>query len=282
VGGKGFDASVVLQALGVANLAVGFVAGQIGKQLAQLLQEYGIPTDLVWVEGETRIAHVLVETSLQRHSHIVTSGYQVTPQAEGNLLRKAEEHLPEANWVIAAGSLPIGMDTGFYASLVTKAHHQKVPALIDCSGEPMRQCLRARPDIIKMNRAEFTSTFQTQADPEKQLLQAVREIQETSKLPAIVVTSGEEGILAATGEGTFIACSPAQPVVNAAGAGDAASAALAWRLAEGDPWPEALRWSAAVGAAVVLTPGTADCRMEDVHRILLQTTVRLVGNGDTV
>ena len=48
VGGKGFDTSVVLQALGVDNLAIGLSAGETGQRLARLLECYGIRHDPVW------------------------------------------------------------------------------------------------------------------------------------------------------------------------------------------------------------------------------------------
>jgi fructose-1-phosphate kinase PfkB-like protein len=77
-----------------------------------------------------------------------------------------------------------------------------------------------------------------------------------------------------TEEGSFLATSPPLEEVNAAGAGDGVSAALVWRLSLRDRWPEALRWAAATGAAVVLTEGTAECRPEDVQRIYANTAVR--------
>jgi hypothetical protein len=36
-----------------------------------------------------------------------------------------------------------------------------------------------------------------------------------------------------------------------------------------------MRWAAATSAAVVLTPGTADCHMSDIERILPEVTVKL-------
>ncbi len=59
-------------------------------------------------------------------------------------------------------------------------------------------------------------------------------------------------------------------VVNAAGAGDAVLAGLAAALDRGQPVEEGLRLGFAAAAAVVLTPGTADCRRADVERFLPQ------------
>jgi 6-phosphofructokinase 2 len=60
------------------------------------------------------------------------------------------------------------------------------------------------------------------------------------------------------------------PVVNSAGAGDGMAAALAIGLSEGWPWAESLRLAVATAAAVVMTPGTAECHKADVDRLLPQ------------
>ena len=92
-------------------------------------------------------------------------------------------------------------------------------------------------------------------------------------LPALVITCAADGILAVLPEGSLWARTLPQDEINAAGAGDAVSAALVWRLSQGDGWDSALRWAAAASAAVVLTEATADCRWEDIQRIFASTTV---------
>jgi 6-phosphofructokinase 2 len=99
------------------------------------------------------------------------------------------------------------------------------------------------------------------------------EVRREYRLPALVVTCGKQGILALTPEGDFLAAASEQAVVNAAGAGDAVSAGLAWRLSLGDGWEETLRWAAAAGAATVLTAGTADCELAQVERIYPQVKI---------
>lgn len=275
VGGKGFDTSVVLQALGVPNLAMGFLAGMTGMQLERLLDNYGIRHDLVRVEGDTRIAHVIVETDHNRHSHIITHGYAITPQDRETFLKRFRQHVHSVGWVVAAGSLPNGMPEDFYAEVTEIAHRAGAKVLIDCPGEPALKAIPARPEILKMNRSEFTSTFGSPAEDLTGLEEQARNILREWGLPALVITAGEAGVLAVTAESSFLAASPRQQAVNAAGAGDAVSASLAWRLGQGDDWPGALRWAAATSAAVVLTEGTADCSIEDIRRIYPQASVRI-------
>ena len=55
-GGKGINVSTVLSALGVENVALGFLAGFTGRALEEGLHNLGIRTDFIWLpEGLTRI-----------------------------------------------------------------------------------------------------------------------------------------------------------------------------------------------------------------------------------
>ncbi len=273
VGGKALDASMVLQTLGVENMALSFTAGATGQQLVELLDNYGIKHDLVLAEGQTRTANVLVETKHHRHSHITTPGYSVPPQAYQSLINKCRHYLPHAKWVVTGGSLPAGVPATFYRTLTEMARQHNVPVMLDVPGPPLVETLPVKPDIIKINQDEFAQTFDIEIESTPDLITRARNFLEEHQLSTLVLTCGADGIFAFTPDGTYQAVAPPQQAVNAAGAGDSVSAVLPWRLSQGDDWPETLRWAAATSAAVVLTEGTADCRLVDIDRILPKTTV---------
>jgi len=166
------------------------------------------------------------------------------------------------------------MPRDFYRTVTNLAHQAGIPTLIDCPGEPMFQALPEKPDNVKMNRCELSQTFGVAACSLAELAAQAQRLCRREDLPALVVTCGEEGILAITGQGSYRAIAPSEEEVNAAGAGDAVSAALAWRRSLGETWQQALRWAAAASAAVVLTEGMADCRLSDVERIFTLVEVR--------
>jgi 1-phosphofructokinase family hexose kinase len=275
VGGKGFDVSVVLQTLGAENVALGVVAGPTGRQLIGLLDKYGISYELVWVGGETRIAHVIVETAHHRHSHLVAAGLSVSADSYREFIERYERLLNQASWVIGGGSLAAGVPVSAYAELAELARQRGVPMLIDSAGPPLVEAAAVRPAILKMNEIEFSESFGIQAGSLAELRLKAQALREQRQLPALVITCGAAGILAVTQEGSYLAAAPPQPAANAAGAGDGVSAALVWRLAQEYNWPEALRWAAATGAAVVLTEVTAECRWADIERLVAQTTVEV-------
>lgn len=271
VGGKGFDASVALSLLGVDTLALGFVGGEIGQQLVKLLDGYGVAHDLIWLDGETRLSHVIAETKTNQHSHIIAGSLPIPAGDFEEFLRRYRQQAAAAGWIVAAGSLPPGVPENCYQTIVEIAHEVGAPILLDVTGPPALSVLSARPTILKMNETEFSATFAVQAETIDQLQTQAKIIREREKLSALVITCGKDGILAVTGDGAFLAAAPLQQAVNAAGAGDSASGALAWRRAMGDDWPEALRWTAAISAAAVLTEATGEVRIADVERLLPET-----------
>jgi 1-phosphofructokinase family hexose kinase len=278
VGGKGLDAAVVLSALGAPHLALSFIAGKTGELLVQALEQYGVHHELLWVSGDTRTAHVLVESAHHRHSHVMTPGYRVSETDCAEFLQRVTAYAPQAEWLILGGSLPPGAPVDFYAQVIQAGVTGGARTLIDCPGEPLVQALAERPDIVKMNREEFRQTFGIDCPELAGLAVPARALAQNyafgkgpthggETIANLVITAGAEGILAVTAQGTYLANGPRLEAVNAAGAGDAVSAGLAYRLSLGDAWEEALRWAIAASAAVVLTEGTAECYLEDIQRL---------------
>ena len=276
VGGKGLDSSIVLSQMGVATTGLCFVAGKTGAELIDLVHAYGAATLPIWVNGETRTAHVIVETRHNRHSHLITGALEISPTHWQQLLDAFDGATPLADWVICAGSLPTNIPDDFFATLTRHAHNASIPILIDSSTHGIRSALPARPDILKMNREEFREVFGVQTSSLQGLITQAQSARRQFDLPALVVTCGADGILVFTPQESIHAAAPPQQAVNAAGAGDAASAALAWRRSLGEDWQQALRWAAAVSAAAVLTEGTAEIHPKDVHEILPQVLVRRI------
>jgi 1-phosphofructokinase family hexose kinase len=274
VGGKGLDASVVLQTLQAPNKAVSFMAGRTGHALVEIMEQYGIQSDLIWIDGDIRTANVVVETELHRHSHIMTTGYSVTHADCDRFLERVRANLDHVHWIIMGGSLPAGAYPDLYRRVIDIGRQHGAKTLIDVPGQPALEALPAVPDILKMNRSEFTNTFDLHFDSLLELGFAARVLMVERKLSNLLITCGSDGILAVTRQNIYIATAPSQQAVNAAGAGDAVSASLVHRLILGDSWPESLRWAAATSAAVVLTEGTADCNMQDIERIYPHTEVK--------
>ena len=53
-GGKGINVSKTIHELGGESLAIGFLGGNSGKTIENVLTDWNIRHDFIWVDGETR------------------------------------------------------------------------------------------------------------------------------------------------------------------------------------------------------------------------------------
>lgn len=276
VGGKGLNSAVVLRFLGAETVGMGFFAGKIGEELVELLGEYGIIPEPVWVGGTNRIAHVIAEEKTNIHSHVIAGEVVVSTEQKQEFVDKFKKRVKDAEWVIFAGSLPPSLNVDFYSELIAIAKEANVPSLIDSQKQYVVEAIKAKPEIVKMNWEEFEWTFNKKAETLEALIQQTKELYAEKNIKNLVITLGKNGILVLTSEGNYLAKAPFQKPVNAAGAGDAVSSTLAYRLSKGDSWESALRWASAVSAATVLTERTGDVDMKDVEHIYKEVEVKKI------
>ena len=277
IGGKGLDTSIALNCMGVETFGLGFAAGVNGRIMADALVGLAVPHELIWLEGETRIAHVIVETARHRHSHIIAGALYTSPADGDALLARLRHYLPGARWVVGGGSLPPGLPASYSAQIQAIAREAGVPTLFDMTGGPVHALLAGPggpPTILKMNEDEFATTFGVMAEGQDALAAAAIAAVATHHLESLVLTMGKDGILAVTPQGVFHVLAPQQVVFNAAGAGDSASAGIIWRLSVGDTWAQALVWAAAISAASVLTDRTAIVNPADAARLYPEVQLR--------
>ncbi len=276
VGGKGLDSSVVLSQLGVETIGMGFFSGRIGEELIGILEEYGIIPDPIWVGGVNRVAYVIAEESTNIHSHVIAGEVDVNKEHVEEFTERFKAQVRNAKWVIFAGSIPPSISPDFYHGLIHIAREAGVPTLIDAQKTFMAEAIGAQPDITKMNWEEFEWTFGYDAPTFEALYTHAKEFRTRKMLKNLILTLGKEGILALTEAGNYLAKAPEQKPVNAAGAGDAVSSTIAWRMSLGDGWKETLHWASAVSAAAVLTKRTGDIVMADVERIFPEVDIRVL------
>jgi 1-phosphofructokinase family hexose kinase len=285
--GKGVDASLVIHELGGDTVAAGLNAGHAGRLLADLLDEMGVAHDFVPACGETRTALVLVDLAVGQQSTITAPTLTATEDHLPRLLALLDRHAPAHRppdrrpaWgVICGGSLPPGLPADSYARLVRHARRRGMIALLDSSGEPLRQGVEGLPHVLKVNRDELGTLDPEMAGGRGSADDAVAlagrlagRLGEWAS-DALIVTLGERGALAVTPEGCYGAQSPQVPVVNTAGAGDALSGGVMLARSRGADWPAALALGTAAAASVVMNEGTAICRREQVEELLPRVQV---------
>lgn len=271
--GKPADASWVLSTLGIPNLATGFAAGELGKQMESMLRKRGAETDFLWVGGESRLNTVIVVAGDSQQTTLTTETLQITPADVSAFHQKLAGLLPGVQAVIVGGSIPRQLSPEVYRDIVAAAVAQGVPVVLDASGANLACGLAGRPTVIKPNQQELEGFVGRALPKPADVLAGARELRARYQV-AVVATLGQDGAFAVLKSGDYYIPALQVPVVSAAGAGDATVAGLANALANGQPLEEGVRLGLAAAAAVLMQPGTADCRPEDVARLLPQIDLR--------
>jgi len=265
--GKPADASWVLSTLGIPNLATGFAAGEVGKQMESMLRQRGAQTDFLWVGGESRMNTVIVVAGEHQQTTLTTETLQITAQDVTAFLQKLENLLPGVDALIVGGSIPRQLSPEIYREIIAAAATHGVPVVLDASGANLACGLAGHPTVIKPNQQELEGFIGHALPRPEDVLAAARDLHARYQV-AVVVTLGKDGAYAVLDGREYFIPALDVPVVSPAGAGDATVAGLANALANHEPLEEGVRLGLAAAAAVLMQPGTADCRKDDVARLL--------------
>ena len=256
-GGKGLNVARTLHALGADVLIMGLAGGITGAWVASALGQRGVPAAFTQITGETRRTFTVVDG--QRGTALFNeAGPRIAVAEFARFRAEYQDALAGAAAVVLSGSLPPGLATETYATLIEMAAAAGVPAVLDTHGEALLRGAAAGPAIVKPNLAELEALagqpLATPGGADRTAVTAAAGLLLAVGAEAVVASLGPEGLLAATGDGRWQARPPATVAGNATGAGDAVAAALAHGLVLGRPWDERLRHAVALGAASAAAP----------------------------
>lgn len=270
--GKSVNVAKVLKALGEQPVTTGFLGGDRGEYLRAALAEKGIESDFVTVSAETRQSITVIDESAGTHTELVEESRPVEPTDFDKLMAIIRRRAPECRAMVMSGTIVSGGPTTFYRDCTRLAEAAGVLSLVDAHGTALLEALKARPGLVKPNRAELAATIGRQRTDEADATQAMRELCEHGA-QRVVVTAGKEPVLAFDGKSFWRITVPQIKAVNTIGSGDAFTAGLVWRLVRGDDLGEACRWGSAAGTANALTPMPGEVNRADVDRLAREVEV---------
>ncbi|RMI09218.1 1-phosphofructokinase [Cellulomonas triticagri] len=261
-GGKGINVSRALVAHGVASRAVLPSGGADGAQIVSLLAAHGVDSRPVPVSGDTRSNITLSETS-GATTKINAPGAVLTGEEQAALLAAVDTELRAgATAVVAAGSLPAGVEDAFFTRVADLGAAHGVPVLLDTSGAPLAAAVaHGGLALVKPNDEELAELVGHALTTVGDVLDAAHEVR-AQGTDAVLVSLGAHGALLVTGAGAWWAGGPSLVPVSTVGAGD--STLAGYLAADGDP-ADRLRRAVAWGRAAVLLPGSAAPTPDDVR-----------------
>ena len=264
-GGGGINVARVVHALGGATLAVVVTGGVTGRYVEELLEGMHVPLHAVRIHGHTRISLTVHDQSSGLEYRFVPKGPLLSESEWQEVLGVLEE--VEGGWLVASGSLPLGVPPDAYAEIARLARRRGMKFVLDSSGSALAAALGQGLELIKPSLGELEHLagrpLRDAAQQDEEALALVR----SGAARMIAVTLGAQGALLATEDRVIRMSTPPEKVRSAVGAGDAFLASMTIALDRGATQAEALAWGVAAGAAAIGQLGTARVAKEDVeHR----------------
>lgn len=274
-GGKGMNAARAVATCGEGVLATGFVGGNNGRLLCELLDADGIEHDFVHVAAETRCCvNVLDPDGVS--TEFLEPGRPVTEADVAAVKEKIAEVAARADVVTFNGSVPAGAGDDIYRELVAIVRAAGKPAILDTSGALLVGSLPARPSMIKPNTDEICAILGRKPESIDEIVAAAREVHETHGIEKVVVSLGGDGSVMACSEGVFRGRAPKIEVVNPVGSGDTMVGAFAVAMARGMSVEDQLAYAMSCASANCLTASTGHFDMAVADELRAQTTVERV------
>ena len=264
-GGKGINVSTVLKELGQDSVALGFIAGFTGNEIAQGLKKQGIQTDFICLkEGMSRIN---VKIKAQQETEINGQGPHIDAQALEALFQKLDL-LQKDDVLILAGSIPSSMPEDSYEQIMKRMDGKGILTVVDATKNLLVNVLKYHPFLVKPNNHELGEIFQTVLKTSDEIVEAAKKLQQMGARNVLISMAGDGAILVAENGEIHQIGVPKGTVQNSVGAGDSMVAGFMAGYLEKNDYLYALRLGTASGSATAFSKGLAV--KEEIERLLQQ------------
>ncbi|MGI5174144.1 1-phosphofructokinase family hexose kinase [Treponema sp. OMZ 840] len=276
VSGKGINVSAALLQNGIDTKTCGFIYADDKEFFLKALKDRGITYEGIEVPGTVRENIKIWDTDSNITTEVNQSGKFVAETYQKQFLTFFSDFIDNLSLTVLSGSLPKGVDTGFYKILIEQAHKKNIPCILDAEGECLLKGLQAHPLLIKPNKYEFMTAFSPSDDSEKSIIQKSHELIHSGYVQYICITLGKDGAMLVDKESAFVCRSLDIPLRCTQGAGDSVVAGICAAYKKNAHTSEMLRLGCAMAHATLIREGTQMCLPEDCRSFYDKLTVEEV------
>jgi 6-phosphofructokinase 2 len=269
-GGGGINVAHIAHTLGGSALAVFPAGGATGGLVVKLLSDDGVPFVQIPIAASTRESFTVNESSTGRQYRFVLPGPQLTLREQAHCLGELRIAAKSAEFVVASGSLPPGVQTDFYQRVADICRHLGARLIVDTSGGGL-QHISSGVFLLKASLRELRECVGRPLATEADQFAAAHELVNSGRAEVVLVSLGSDGALLATQHASQRFSAIPMAGGSGVGAGDAMVAAITVGLCRGWPLVKSVRLGIAAGAAMLTTPGTAACDRADVEKLFAQS-----------
>lgn len=262
-GGKGINVSVILTRLGIANKALGFVAGFTGKQLEDMLKKDGIECDFNYLkQGQTRInVKIKADTELD----VNAQGPDISEEEINELLIKLDD-IKQGDYLVLAGSIPNTLPDDIYERILARLDGKGVNCVVDATGDLLLNVLKYKPFLVKPNHHELGDFFGVETKTDEDIEKYAKRLQEMGARNVLVSRAKDGATLIDERGGVTTYGNVEGKLVNSVGCGDSMVGGFVAGYLNKNDYAYALKLGSACGNATAFSEELAT--REEIEKIL--------------
>jgi 1-phosphofructokinase family hexose kinase len=271
-GGRGINASRVLDSFGAKTLAIATSGGANGARLEKLAAKGGFPVKVVPIENEIRV-NLTITDQQGLAMRLNERGPKISPDELARVEKVVASRLEKASWLMLCGSVPPGVSKDFYAKLIRRARESRVKTLLDTDGDALLDGIEAGPTIVSPNQPEAERLLSRALITRAQILEAAARIKAMGAA-AVMLSLGARGVVAVNENQLLEVIPPRTDAVSPLGAGDALAAAYVWAAEKKKDFADCIRWAVAAGTASAMQPGLQFGTLEQTKAVYKSVEIR--------
>ena len=262
-GGKGINVSTVLQNLGIANTALGFIAGFTGEEIRRGVESLGVRAAFITLEEG--ISRINLKLKSIDGTEINGQGPDIPRAAVEKLMTQLDGLTPKDTLVLA-GSIPATLPDDIYEKIMVRLQDRGVRIVVDATRDLLLKVLVHHPFLIKPNNHELGEIFGVTLSTRREVIPYARKLQERGARNVLVSMAGEGAVLLAEDGNVFEAEAPKGVLKNGVGAGDSMVAGFLAGYGESGDYAQAFRMGVASGSASAFSEQLATkAEIEDLY-----------------
>lgn len=245
-GGKGINVSIVLNNLGVKNIALGFVAGFTGDEILRRIKEHGIDCD--FIKLKSGLSRINVKLKSDEETEINGSG-PIISESDLELLFRKINHLKKGDYLILSGSIPSSVPNDIYENIMKRLLDKKVEFVVDATKDLLLNVLKYKPFLIKPNHHELAELFNVTLNDDNDIIKYGKKLQEMGAKNVLISMAGDGAILIPENKEPIKREVPKGVLKNSVGAGDSMVAGFISGYLKNNDINEAFKMAIATGSA---------------------------------
>jgi 1-phosphofructokinase len=272
-GGKGINVSSMLGQFGIPSIATGFLGHDNPQLFDDLFRHLPITDEFIRLPGETRTGIKIVDEGTCQTTDINFPGLTPTPKDLQHFEHKLRGLVKPGRWFVLAGSLPDGLEPGYFAEIIAILKSGGARIAADTSGEALALAIHGGADLVKPNEHELAEYLGHDLPDLASRIGAARALQR-EKVPHVILSLGSEGALFLSPNAALMASAPPVHVTSTVGAGDSLLAGYLAGLTTGKPPDECARLATVFAWAALEHISRTLPDAQEIHRRLPKVIVR--------